>query len=219
LAQAFSVHLCVFRFCVDAFYSVSTAMKDIYVISDPHFSDWDMLSVHVGNRPFNQLTDMNEELVARWNSVVRPQDHVYCLGDVAMKRRHLGIVHRLQGHKRLIFGNHDIYEFKEYVHVGFQKLMGYRVLDNIIMSHVPIALSSMGRFRGNIHGHLHNNFLRGPYLNVCVERINYTPIHFDEAKKLLQDKQDYENSEKEMEKQTSVGTAVTANSVRHGGTL
>jgi calcineurin-like phosphoesterase family protein len=162
-------------------------MKDIYLISDPHFSDWDMLAVC--NRPFGQLTEMNETIVERWNSVVRPQDHVYCLGDVAMKRKELEIVRRLNGHKRLIFGNHDIFEYKEYVKVGFQKLMAYRVLDNVIMSHIPIALTSMGRFLGNIHGHIHTSpDLVGPYLNVSVEKINYTPIHFDEAKSRLENK-------------------------------
>lgn len=159
-------------------------MKDIYLISDPHFFDEDMLTLC--GRPFGCVSAMNESIIDRWNKVVRPQDHVYCLGDIAMRRRELEIVKRLNGHKRLIFGNHDIFDYEEYALVGFKKLMAYRVLDNVIMSHIPISSTSMGRFLGNIHGHIHNApRLVGPYLNVSVENINYTPIHFDEAKKQL----------------------------------
>ncbi len=157
---------------------------NLFLISDPHFSHENI--IRYCNRPFASAAEMDEVIVERWNSVVRPQDHVYCLGDVAMKRAQLSIVKRLNGHKRLLFGNHDIYDYKEYVAVGFKKLAAYRVLDNCILSHIPISGDSLGRFTGNIHGHVHDNPSPvGPYLNVCVEKINYTPIPFEQAKKQL----------------------------------
>src|ERR1017187_9055572 len=97
----------------------------IYLLSDPHFSHENI--IRYCNRPFQHAEDMDEFMVAQWNAVVRPTDHVYCLGDVVLKRKNLHIISRLQGKKRLIFGNHDIYEYQDYAKAGFQKMMSYRV--------------------------------------------------------------------------------------------
>jgi calcineurin-like phosphoesterase family protein len=48
---------------------------------------------------------------------------------------------------------------------------------------------SMGRALGNAHGHIHEKpSPPGPYLNVSVESINYTPISLEEARKRLTEK-------------------------------
>lgn len=154
-------------------------MANIFVISDTHFSHENI--IRYCGRPFSCAEEMDEAMVDRWNATVRPQDHVYHLGDVAMKRAQLGIVKRLSGHKRLVFGNHDIYDAKDYLAVGFQKLCGMRVLDGMILTHVPIHPGSMGRFTGNVHGHVHNNHaLAHPYLNVSVEVIDYRPVALED---------------------------------------
>lgn len=61
------------------------------------------------NRPFSTVEEMNEAIVSGWNSVVGLRDTVYHDGDVALCRPELAIelVRRLNGHKHLIFGNHD----------------------------------------------------------------------------------------------------------------
>ncbi len=131
-------------------------------------------------------------MIEKWNEVVRPQDHVWHLGDVTMKHKeYLKHIRRLNGHKRLVMGNHDLGTAQEYLAAGFQKIAGYRVLDGFIASHIPIHPESFSRFHGNIHGHTHgNNMLRSPhhpdprYVNVCVEAIDYTPISLEEIKSL-----------------------------------
>lgn len=150
----------------------------VFVVSDTHFGHENIIGYC--QRPFASVEEMDEAMVSRWNAVVRPQDHVYHLGDVAMKKPNLAIVKRLNGHKRLVFGNHDIFEAKHYLDAGFQKVMGMRVLDGMILTHVPIHPGSMGRFRANVHGHVHNNEnLSLPYVNVSVEVIDYTPVALD----------------------------------------
>lgn len=147
----------------------------IFLISDTHFGHENIIG-YCG-RPFSCAAEMDEALVDRWNAVVRPSDHVYHLGDVAMRKPHLDIVKRLNGHKRLVFGNHDIFEAKHYLAAGFEKVMGTRVMDGLIFTHIPIHPGSMGRFRANVHGHVHNNeALTLPYINVSVEVIDYTPV-------------------------------------------
>jgi calcineurin-like phosphoesterase family protein len=163
-------------------------MSNLFFISDTHFSH----PLMVGLRGFSSVEAMDEHMVEAWNKKVRPQDHVYHLGDVAMKRQLLGIVRRLNGHKRLIFGNHDIFAYEEYAKAGFEKLMAYRVLDGIIFSHIPVYAGGLARFKVNVHGHLHENAVMSVeaapdprYLSVCVERRNYVPVSLEELKKEL----------------------------------
>lgn len=170
-------------------------MPNLFFISDTHFGHANILNFARNDtgqkvRPgFADVSDMDETIIRNWNRVVRPQDHVYHLGDVAMKKQLLPIVKRLNGHKRLVFGNHDIFEYKEYAKVGFEKMMGMRVMDGIIFTHVPVHPSSLGRFKINVHGHLHNNPVRTEdgledrrYRSVCVEMVNYTPVSLDEIR-------------------------------------
>lgn len=51
---------------------------------------------------------MNEAMVNNWNSVVKPEDTVYNLGDFSLAFRPVEIYpHRLNGTKILVPGNHD----------------------------------------------------------------------------------------------------------------
>jgi calcineurin-like phosphoesterase family protein len=144
---------------------------------------------------------MDEALVENWNRVVRPCDKVYHLGDVVINRRALKTLGRLNGEKVLVKGNHDIFRINEYLEY-FKDVRGYHILDNIIMSHIPVHYDSRGRFRGNAHGHLHANRVPKPcgwcsttqqvlyssdpdpwYFNCSVEQIDYTPLAFDVVQK------------------------------------
>lgn len=122
---------------------------------------------------------MDEAMVERWNSVVKPEDHVYHLGDVAFKtQQSLAIVTRLNGHKRLLLGNHDPHDMRQLKAVGFEKIFSTRLLGGWLLSHMPVHESSIGhKTKGNVHGHIHQNpSPAGPYVNVSVEQIGYTPV-------------------------------------------
>lgn len=161
----------------------------LWFTSDTHFGHANI--IHYSSRPFTSVEEMDETLVARWNEVVKPSDHVYHLGDVSMKKKDLQIVTRLNGKKRLVRGNHDVYRTKDYLSVGFQEIYGIRVLDNIIFTHIPIHPGSMGRFLGNAHGHTHQNTLDDPrYVNVCVEQTDYYPVTLESVVKRLKETQD-----------------------------
>ena len=106
-------------------------------------------------------------MIERWNSVVKPGDKVYHLGDVSIKYGHdLGrVMTRLNGKKRLIRGNHDIYPTKTYLQY-FDEIYGVRVLADMILSHIPLARDSITeRFNVNVHGHLHANVIMSPENN------------------------------------------------------
>lgn len=152
----------------------------IWLVSDTHFGHENIIG-YCG-RPFANAAEMDEAMVERWNAVVKPSDKVYHLGDVAMKKAHLDIVKRLHGKKRLIRGNHDIFDTKDYLNVGFQEVLGVRVLDNMLFSHFPVHPDSLGRFKANVHGHIHQQPApEGAYVNACVEWTNYTPVTLEQV--------------------------------------
>jgi calcineurin-like phosphoesterase family protein len=159
--------------------------QNIFLISDTHFSQESFLTFKEPDgspaRPFASVEEADETMVERWNAVVKPGDKVYHLGDVAFKPRHLEIMLRLNGAKRLIMGNHDTLDTKHYLKY-FKTLYSVRPLEGIIMSHIPIHRDCLGRFGSNVHGHLHHKVIHDPrYLNVCVEKTDYAPIEFSEV--------------------------------------
>jgi calcineurin-like phosphoesterase family protein len=158
-----------------------------FLISDTHFG-------HVGVtkflrpdgsklRPWDSVEEMDEALVENWNKTIGKNDKVYHLGDFCINKKALSIGYRLNGRKILIKGNHDIFKLKDYTF--FDDIRAYHVLNNYILSHIPIHPSSKGRFNLNIHGHTHANVVLDHegipdpwYCPVSVEHINYTPIDF-----------------------------------------
>jgi len=183
-------------------------MSNRFVISDTHFghtNSWEKFKLPNGDplRPFTSTEEMDETMVERWNAVVRPQDTVYHLGDVVINRKSLHHVKRLNGKKRLVRGNHDIFKDSDYREVGFESLYGVRVfVDKFILSHIPLHPDCVtDRFRVNVHGHLHANEVMEltlqvtgddiypyeeeridpRYLCVSVEHTDYRPLSFDEV--------------------------------------
>ena len=144
-------------------------------------------------RPFDSIQEHDEKLIYNWNSVVKPGDKVYHLGDVTFgdKERYIGSIHnRLHGQKHLIVGNHDDVKF---LAPYFAKVMLWCMFPDwgLLLTHVPVHPSTLGegRFDGkgmtNVHGHIHQNpSPPGPYKCVCVEQphMNYTPINIEELR-------------------------------------
>lgn len=160
--------------------------KTVFFISDTHFGHRNIVKFAREDgsplRPWNDVDEMNEAMVENWNSVVRPGDLVYHGGDVVMNRRYLPILSRLNGRKKLIAGNHDMFRLAELAEY-FENIYGVLPFKNFIMSHVPLHESSLYRFEINVHGHMHDKHLDDPrYVNISVENINYTPISLEELR-------------------------------------
>ena len=90
---------------------------NLFVISDTHFSHtniWQLFKLADGSpaRPFSSNEEMDYTMMENWNKLVKPQDHVYHLGDFTMLRqdksgRMAAFRQRLNGHLRILLGNHD----------------------------------------------------------------------------------------------------------------
>lgn len=158
-------------------------MVKIYVISDTHFGHENSLkwTDSEGNklRPFNTVEELNNTMITNWNNTVKPEDHVYHLGDVVIKKEYLELVKQLNGYKRLVSGNHDIFDTRLYLEAGFDKVCGARAFPGlkVILTHIPIHSECLKEGWINVSGHLHSNCLSDRrYINVSVEQINYTPV-------------------------------------------
>lgn len=183
-------------------------MPATWLVSDTHFGHAGVCRFMREDgvtklRPWDDPEEMDEFMIKAWNDVVRPADKVYHLGDVVINRRALKTLSRLNGDKVLIRGNHDIFrddEYREY----FRELRAYHVLNGMILSHIPVHESSLGRFGTNIHGHLHasrvkkargvdaktgtvlySNEIDPRYHCVCVEQTGYAPILLDDVYKRI----------------------------------
>ena len=172
-------------------------MPAIFLVSDTHFGHTGVCKFTRNDgvtklRPWDNADEMDEEMIKRWNETVRPNDKVYHLGDVVINRKALKTLHRLNGDKVLIRGNHDIFRDDEYRQY-FRELRAYHILNGMIMSHIPIHVDSLGRFGTNIHGHLHANRVMiqkhakatpeidPRYHCVCVEQTDFRPILFEDV--------------------------------------
>lgn len=165
-----------------------------WLVSDTHFFHEKMLTFEDGRPEFSSVEEMNSVMIDRWNSVVKPGDRVYHLGDVAAgayQEEALGkLLRSLHGRKKLIVGNHDPLKlygvggwFKEVVY--WNNLKDFRM----VLSHMPLHAQTLGEKPGrtfNIHGHIHRK--ESPTLRhycVCVEQINYTPVNLEELRDKL----------------------------------
>lgn len=160
-------------------------MSDTWFISDLHLGHSNILQYEPVARPFATLDEMHEEIIARWNAVVRKYDKVFVLGDFAFTREALTLADRLRGQKRLILGNHDTYAASEYLKY-FRSVHGAVFWKQCVLTHIPVHPSQLeGRSDYNIHGHLHGRRISKQshlevdvrYINVSVEQNNLTPIN------------------------------------------
>lgn len=134
-------------------------MAQVYLFADPHFGHENMAK----KRGFESSLDHDAHIVAKWNMKVRKNDKIFLLGDVTMEeKKSYNILGLLNGNITVVMGNHDeprhVTELLKYVkHVaGAISYKGY------LLTHVPVHENEMnpetfGRFKGNIHGHVHEN--------------------------------------------------------------
>lgn len=161
-------------------------MAEKWFISDTHFFHDNIIKFC--QRPFATAEHMNEHMIEQWNKLVKPQDNVYHLGDVGLgfggnDGKLNALLRRLNGHKRLIVGNHDNLKSPA-LQNNFEKIelwKGWKD-EGFTCVHIPLEIEQLRDGDVCVHGHIHNNLREGRYINVCVEHTNYRPVHMDEIK-------------------------------------
>lgn len=131
-----------------------------YFTSDTHYSHSNIIKYC--NRPFKDAGEMNRVIIENWNNLVKPEDTVYHLGDVAFASPEVtkNIVSNLNGYKILILGNHDRsgHKMKEW---GFQEV------------HQSLQIELEGGIKANLsHYPYRGSILDDPYYKVKFDSKN-----------------------------------------------
>jgi calcineurin-like phosphoesterase family protein len=119
-----------------------------WVYSDPHFGHKNICKFTKDDdgsplRPWDDVEDMNEEMIEWYNELVDDGDRVYILGDVCFSAKDMHrFVPRLKGRKCLVPGNHDPVKMRKYFDL-FDDVRGYVQRSGFIMSHIPIHPGSL----------------------------------------------------------------------------
>lgn len=147
----------------------------VYFISDLHFNHSNIIKYC--HRPFRSVQSMNNALVRNWNQVVRPQDIVILVGDIAIGDHRVWL-EKLNGNIIVVHGSHD-------GNVGVPRVYYH----NFLIVHDPDD-APVDWHGWVIHGHKHNNDMQNyPFINfknktinVSVEVIGYRPMSLDKIK-------------------------------------
>lgn len=180
-----------------------------FITSDLHLSHNNIWKPDYASRPVSSTEEMNEMLISNWNEVVSQNDTVYVLGDVCMGKiaESLPLCELLQGHKVLVFGNHDrmfrpkndnqfhkwMTEYSQY----FESITNEMVWnDRLLFNHFPYSGDSHDEDRylssrpqksrlWLCHGHTHQKeFLSGEksiHIGIDAEVANYSPIPIEKV--------------------------------------
>lgn len=166
-----------------------------YFIADTHFCHKDIIGF--SRRPFDNIEDMNKQLISNWNKTVKSDDDIYILGDFLFMesgRWATKILNQLNGKKYLIKGNHEEYlNDTNFDDSQFEWIKDYYSFEfdnrKFVLFHYPI-MEWDGYYERAIHlyGHVHNmktdyfkNILGINAMNVGVDMIGYRPISIEQV--------------------------------------
>ena len=163
----------------------------VYLIADTHFNH-DNIATYC-DRP----KDFTDVICRRWAEVVKAEDLIIHLGDVAIGNRRSAkeILESLPGRKILIRGNHDRQHSNTWwMANGFAFACDGMKFRGVWLTHEPSTSRADG-CELNIHGHLHNIWhgfspeglsdvkqtkLRQPWQRLfAIEYTSYHPVAFD----------------------------------------
>ena len=183
-----------------------------FFTSDTHFNHANIIKFC--NRPFKDVEQMNDVMIANWNSVIGKDDTVFHLGDFCLggAAEWTKILDRLNGKIYLIMGNHDLKNIRQgfisrFEHVAMQ--MHIEVgKQRIYLCHYSF-LCFEGSYKDvwQLFGHVHtrrNNtgndaerlqFLYPTQYDVGVDNNGFAPVSFGLVKRII-DKQVEQSKEK-----------------------
>ena len=181
-------------------------MSQIYFTSDWHF--FHNKPFIYEPRGFKSIEEMNETIIENHNNIVKEDDIIYCLGDCMLNDNQKGMecINRLNGHKRIILGNHctsariELYKTLPNTEVlGYADIIKYNGY-HFYISHYPTLTSNLDGGRSlkqrilNLFGHTHSKekfYQDNPTMyNVALDAHNNTPVFIDQIIEDIKAKRD-----------------------------
>lgn len=172
--------------------------EQIYFTSDHHFGHANI--IRYSQRPFADVEEMNETLIANWNAVVGEHDLVYHLGDIFLTPLPAAkeLRRRLNGRIYLVRGNHDkvaesmrdSFEWIKDIHeikVADPEAEGGR--QRIVLCHYAMRVwNKSHRGAWHLYGHSHGTLPDDPNslsFDAGVDCRSYTPLSYAQVKEIM----------------------------------
>lgn len=180
----------------------------IFFTADLHLNHKNIIKY--SSRPYADVDEMNEAIIANWNAVVTPADLVYLLGDVAFQhpKKAVSLLNRLNGTIHLVRGNHDgnLLDTEE-CRKRFAKvsdLMEIRVPDSdarngrqlVVLCHFPMLTWNKAHHGAwHLHGHSHGTLKtcdtcsQARRMDVGMDTNGCKPYTYEQIKAVMTSKQ------------------------------
>lgn len=163
----------------------------IWITADTHFGHAAIR--RLCERPFASTEEMDEAMIANWNTRVQPNDTVYHLGDFAYKNKRSTYDYRreLNGRIVLIIGNHDPSQWiraggnEQELFEGVRELLTLEApgFGPITLCHYALRVwPGSHRGSGHVYGHSHGKLpSQGKSFDVGVDCNGFKPLSLDEV--------------------------------------
>ena len=140
----------------------------VYISSDLHFGHKKIREYCPQFRSrFSTIEEMDQALIAEWNSKVKPGDQIYFLGDMCFYRTDSevnSLLYALQGNIIWVKGNHDhsstLKLARKIDRYTIKDVVEMRHSDNnlIVMTHFPQLIWNKNHYGSvHFHGHCHSS--------------------------------------------------------------
>jgi calcineurin-like phosphoesterase family protein len=133
-----------------------------YWTSDLHLSHFNIIKYT--NRPFSNIEEMNSVLGNNWDSIIKPNDQVYILGDISFQEDiAINWLNKRPGQKFIVWGNHDPKTavrrnkiLQRVNAIGADLLETTLDHTSVVMCHYPMLRWNRGHHGSwMLHGHTH----------------------------------------------------------------
>jgi calcineurin-like phosphoesterase family protein len=171
-------------------------IKMIYFTGDTHFCH--NKSFLYEPRGFKSIEEHDKTIVKNWNSIIKPEDEVYLLGDVMLMDNEKGLnyLKNLNGKIHIILGNHctdtriDLYKTcPNVVSIDYAKQL--RIGKNyFFLCHYPVITANYddqlpwSKHLIHLYAHTHQKdkfYNNNPYMYcVCLDAHNNRPVELQE---------------------------------------
>ena len=190
----------------------------IFFTSDTHFNHGKI--IEYANRPFANIDEMDRSIIKKWNEVVKPDDMIYHLGDVAFCRDYdinyyfeqlNGIIkvlsnpwhHDKHWLPRWKFGTTEYLSKSRYkielsppiVVLEFKEFSTNQYPKAIMLCHYQLANWDRKHYGSwHLFGHSHNKAkAEGLSLDVGVDAWDFYPVSLNRVAEILMEKEIQEN--------------------------
>lgn len=171
-----------------------------FFIADEHYGHANVIGFN--DRPFADVEEMDEALIANHNSIVRKGDRVIHAGDTCWYKRYYdknpnnkdvaSYINRLNGTHVFLKGSHDYWMPKNKSVQIWEKMIDGHYL---VVCHYAMHTWARSHFNSwHLYAHSHKDLkLSGKRHCISVENTNFFPLSFDQVKEIMIDKSDNPN--------------------------